>query len=267
MKDGFLLEVQDLHVSVGEKEILKGVNLQIKKGEVHAIFGPNGSGKTTLLNAMMGFAGYTVTGNIIFGGRDISRLPINERAKMGIGISFQRPPVIRGVKLRRLIETSAKRNGKFLEAYAKNLNLVDFLEREVNVGFSGGEIKRAELLQLILQDPDLVLLDEPESGVDLENIALIGEYTNHLLGRKREPNKKKTMKELYRERKKSGLIITHTGHILDYVNVDVGYILMQGRIACQANPRDILHTIRECGFEECFRCFRGEGKNVNREKN
>jgi Fe-S cluster assembly ATP-binding protein len=266
MKDDFLLEVKDLHVSIGKKEILKGVNLHIKKGEVHAIFGPNGSGKTTLLNAMMGFADYTVTGEIIFGGKDITHLPVNERARMGIGISFQRPPAIRGVKLRRLIEISAKGNGKFLEGYAKGLNLVDFLEREVNVGFSGGEIKRAELLQLILQNPDLVFLDEPESGVDLENIALIGEYTNHLLGRQREPNKEKTMKELYREKKKSGLIITHTGHILDYVNVDVGYILMQGRIACQANPRDMLHTIRECGFGECFRCFRGETTSVKSQK-
>lgn len=266
MSDDFQLEVKDLHVSIGKKEVLKGVNLQIKKGEVHAIFGPNGSGKTTLLNAMMGFAGYTVKGKILFDGKDISHLPVNERAKLGIGISFQRPPAIRGVKLRRLIETSAKGNGKFLEEYAKGLNLVDFLEREVNVGFSGGEIKRAELLQLILQDPDLVLLDEPESGVDLENIVLIGEYTNHLLGRKRGPNKEKTMKELYREKKKSGLIITHTGHILDYVNVDMGYILMQGKIACQANPRDMLHTIRECGFGECFRCFRGEETSVKRKK-
>jgi len=266
MSDDFQLEVKDLHVSIGKKEILKGVNLQIKKGEVHAIFGPNGSGKTTLLNAMMGFAGYTVKGKILFDGKDISHLPVNERAKLGIGISFQRPPAIRGVKLRRLIETSAKGNGKFLEEYAKGLNLVDFLEREVNVGFSGGEIKRAELLQLILQDPDLVLLDEPESGVDLENIVLIGEYTNHLLGRKRGPNKEKTMKELYREKKKSGLIITHTGHILDYVNVDMGYILMQGKIACQANPRDMLHTIRECGFGECYRCFRGEETSVKRKK-
>jgi Fe-S cluster assembly ATP-binding protein len=266
MKDDFLLEVKDLHVSIGKKEILNGVNLHIKKGEVHAIFGPNGSGKTTLLNAIMGFAGYTVKGKIIFGGKDITHLPVNERARMGIGMSFQRPPAIRGVKLRKLIEISAKGNGKFLEEYAKGLNLVDFLEREVNVGFSGGEIKRAELLQLILQNPDLVFLDEPESGVDLENIALIGEYTNHLLGRRREPNKEKTMKELYREKKKSGLIITHTGHILDYVNVDVGYILMQGRIACQANPRDMLHTIRECGFGECFRCFRGEKTSVKSQK-
>jgi Fe-S cluster assembly ATP-binding protein len=259
MKDEFLLEVRDLHVSIGKKEILQGLNLKIKKGEVHAIFGPNGSGKTTLLNAIMGFAGYAVKGQIIFEGKDITRLPINERAQMGIGMSFQRPPAIRGVKLKKLIETSAKKNGETLEVYAQGLNLTDFLERDVNVGFSGGEIKRAELLQLLLQDPDLVFLDEPESGVDLENIALIGEYTNHLLGRQHVRTHEKTMKELYRERRKSGLIITHTGHILEYVNVDVGYILMQGRIACQANPRDILHTIRECGFEECFRCFRKGG--------
>ncbi len=266
MKDEFLLEVKDLHVSVGKKEILKGVDLQLKKGEVHAIFGPNGSGKTTLVNAIMGFAGYTVKGRILFNGKDITRLPVDERARLGIGMSFQRPPAIRGVKLRRLIETSAKRNGGLLEEYAKGLNLTDFLEREVNVAFSGGEIKRAELLQLILQDPDLVFLDEPESGVDLENIVLIGEYTNHLLGRKRSRHGEKTMKELYRERRKSGLIITHTGHILDYVNVDVGYILMQGRITCQANPRDILFTIRECGFEECNRCCRGEEPSVKRKK-
>jgi Fe-S cluster assembly ATP-binding protein len=266
MKDEFLLEVKDLHVSVGKKEILKGLDLQLKKGEVHAIFGPNGSGKTTLLNAIMGFAGYTIKGRIFFNGKDITRLPVDERARLGIGMSFQRPPAIRGVKLRRLIESSAKRDGGLLEEYAKGLNLTDFLEREVNVGFSGGEIKRAELLQLILQDPDLVFLDEPESGVDLENIVLIGEYTNHLLGRKRERHGEKTMKELYRERRKSGLIITHTGHILDYVNVDIGYILMQGRIACQANPRDILYTVRECGFEECNRCYRGEKHGVKRKK-
>lgn len=267
MDNKLLLEVKDLHVSIGTKEILKGVNLKIHKGEVHAIFGPNGSGKTTLLNAMMGFAGYSVIkGKIIFAGRDITHLPVNERAKMGIGISFQRPPAIRGVKLQRLIETSAKGNGEFLQEYAKGLNLVDFLEREINVGFSGGEIKRAELLQLILQDPDLVLLDEPESGVDLENIALIGEYTNYLLGKMREPDENKTMKEVHRDRKKSGLIITHTGHILDYVDVDMGYTLMQGKIACQANPRDMLHTIRECGFEECFRCFREEESSVKSKK-
>ncbi len=258
MTDEYLLVVNDLHVFIGDKEILRGVNLKLRRGEVHAIFGPNGSGKTTLLHALMGFSGYKVQGEIIFDGRDITQLPINERAQLGIGISFQRPPAIRGVKLRRLIETTSKGNGKVLDEYSQALKLADLLDREVNVGFSGGEIKRAELLQLIMQDPRLILLDEPESGVDLENIALIGEYTNHLLGRRRGPNREKTMKELYREGKKSGLIITHSGYILDYVNVDVGYILMNGRITCQANPRDMLHTIREYGFEECNRCCQTE---------
>jgi Fe-S cluster assembly ATP-binding protein len=259
MGDENIFAVQDLRVSVGEKEILKGVNLKINKGEIHAIFGPNGSGKTTLLNAIMGFAGYQVRGKIFFKGQDITHLSVNERANLGIGMSFQRPPTIRGVKLRNLILNTARRNGDSLLEYAKRLKLLDFLEREVNVGFSGGEIKRAELLQLLLQDPDLVFLDEPESGVDLENIALIGDYTNHLLGRNPKPSQEKTMRELHR-RKKSGLVITHTGHILEYVDADVGHVLMEGQIACQANPREMLHTIRDCGFEECSRCFREEVK-------
>jgi len=112
-------ELQDLRVRVAEKEILKGVNLKIGKGEIHAIFGPNGSGKTTLLNAIMGFGGYQVEGKILFRGKDISRLPVNERANLGIGMSFQRPPAIRGVKLRNLILNSARRNGDSLLEYAR----------------------------------------------------------------------------------------------------------------------------------------------------
>lgn len=261
MQNNVLLEIKDLHVSVKGNEILKGVNLGIKKGEVHAIFGPNGSGKTTLISALMGFAGYDVTGEIIFRGENIIGLSVDERARLGIGISFQRPPVIKGVKLKALIEASAKGNGKRLEKYAEELNLTDFLDRDVNVGFSGGEIKRAELLQLILQDPDMIFLDEPESGVDIENIALIGKYTNLLLGRHKEHDDNKTLKDLHRERKKSGLIITHTGHILNYIDADVGHVLMEGKFACHANPGEMLHTITECGFGECYRCFREEVRN------
>jgi Fe-S cluster assembly ATP-binding protein len=258
-----ILEIKDLLVRVGDREILKGVNLTVKRGEVHAIFGPNGSGKTTLVNVIMGFKGYEISGKILFNGMDITRLSVDERARLGLGMSFQRPPAIRGVKLRQLIENMAKKDGNLLEEYAGRLHLTEFLEREVNVGFSGGEIKRAELLQLILQEPDFIFLDEPESGVDLENIALIGEYTNHLLGRKKTPTKEKTMKDLHRERRKSGLIITHTGGILEYVNADTGHVLMDGQIACQANPREMLQTIRDCGFQECYRCYR-EGKDGSR---
>jgi Fe-S cluster assembly ATP-binding protein len=249
------LEIRNLGVSVAGRKVLKDLNLQIAKGAVHAIFGPNGSGKTTFLNAMMGFSGYEVTGQILFRGVDITHMPVDERAKLGIGLSFQRPPAIAGVKLRSLIQLSARRNGGLLDAYAEKLNLTEFLDRDVNVGFSGGEIKRAELLQLLLQDPDMIFLDEPESGVDLENINLIGEFTTQLLGRHPGPNGRKTMKDLHREQRKSGLVITHTGHILEYIDVDVGHILMEGQLRCQGNPREMLHTIRDHGFAECHRCF------------
>jgi len=258
MNNDVLFEIKDLHVSIEDKEVLKGISLKINQGEIHAIFGPNGSGKTTLLNAIMGFEGYKATGEILFRGKNIIDLPVDERARLGLGISFQRPPAIPGVRLGRLIQSTAGKNGKLMEQYASKLNLVDFLERGVNVGFSGGEIKRAELLQLILQDPDMILLDEPESGVDLENIALIGEYTNHMFGRKMTRDNEKTLKEIHRIKRKSGLIITHTGHILKYVDVDVGHILMEGKMTCKANPREMLHTISECGFSECYRCFQKE---------
>ncbi len=121
-----------------------------------------------------------------------------------------------------------------------------FLDREVNYGFSGGELKRSELLQLLAQDPAMVLLDEPESGVDLENLEVVGEIIGRLL-----------QKERRREhRGKSGLIITHTGFILDYVNADSGYILLDGKIPCQGNPREILQHLKKSGYEECARCLR-----------
>jgi len=251
-----LLEIRNLHVKVGGKEILEGINLEINRGEVHTLFGPNGSGKTTLLSAIMGFDGYEITeGKIIFLGRDITALPPYERARLGIGISFQKPPPVNGVKLRQLIEICAKDDGKLIYEYARELNLLEHLEREVNVGFSGGEVKRSELLQLLVQSPHMVLLDEPESGVDLENIALIGRAINLLLGRKVEPKNGRPMKEVLKEKRKSALIITHTGHILDYVDSDYGHVLLDGKIVCRGNPREILHTIKEHGYNECYKCF------------
>lgn len=258
-----LLIIEDLHVKVGGKEVLKGIDLEIKTGEVHTLFGPNGSGKTTLLSAIMGFDGYEVTkGKILFSGQDITKLLPYERARFGIGISFQKPPPINGVKLKQLVSLCAKENGEKLEEYAKQLNLLDHLNREVNVGFSGGELKRSELLQLLLQSPNMVLLDEPESGVDLENIVLIGKAINLLLGRKVEPGNK-PMKEIIKEKRKSALIITHTGHILDYVEPDYGHVLLNGKIVCSGNPREILHTIKEYGYNECYRCFSKEGDSSN----
>ena len=255
MKSNEALKIVDLHVEVAGKKVLKGVNFSVKAGEVHALFGPNGSGKTTLISAIMGFQGFNVTkGDILFDGKSILALTVDERAKLGLGLSFQRPPVVRGVSLKKLSQLCAKTDGARLEQYSRDLNMEEFLEREVNVGFSGGEIKRAELLQLLLQDPTFVFLDEPESGVDLENIVLLGNAINHLLGRKREPDSKKPLMKFHHSRK-SGLIITHTGHILEYVEADVGCVLVDGKIICSGNPREILHTIRKCGYHECYRCF------------
>jgi Fe-S cluster assembly ATP-binding protein len=244
-----MLEIKQLNVAVEGKEILHDINLKIDTGETHALFGPNGSGKTTLLMAIMGFPRYQVTkGKLFFKGKDITRLGVDERARLGIGISFQRPPVVRGVKTRDMVNAALRGKGdeKTIEKLAARTDLSGFLDRDINYGFSGGEIKRAELLQLLAQKPELTLLDEPESGVDLVNIALIGELINELL-EKGCP---------MRIRKCMGLIITHTGHILEYVNVRTGYVMLEGSIICQGDPHEILASIKEKGYEECARCVR-----------
>jgi Fe-S cluster assembly ATP-binding protein len=255
-QDGKLLVIDDLRVEVQGKEILRHVDLEIDKGEIHVLLGPNGSGKTTLLMSVMGFPAYRVTGGkIFFKGQDITSLPLNERAKMGIGLSFQRPPTIRGVKTRQMLEIFDKGEEE-IKSMAQDLDFEEFLDRDLNQGFSGGEIKRSELLQLMAQDPDFLLLDEPESGVDLENIALIGRVIKEMLHRDLKPQEGKTKKELKREREKSGLIITHTGYILDYLDADRGHVLMGGILACSGNPREILMTIKEQGYDECVNCCR-----------
>lgn len=243
-----MLEIRQLTVSVEGKEILHNVNLTIQTGETHVLFGPNGSGKTTLLAAIMGFPKYRITGGkIIFKGKDITRLPVDERARLGIGMSFQRPPVVRGVKTRDILGACIKerRDSETISQLAIKANLADFLDRDINYGFSGGEIKRSEMMQLLAQRPELTLLDEPESGVDLENIALIGRLINELL-EKDCP---------LRERKCMGLIITHTGHILDYVNARTGYVMCSGVIGCEGDPHEILKTIKERGYDECISCL------------
>ena len=243
-----MLEIRRLTVAVEGKEILHDVNLTIKTGETQVLFGPNGSGKTTLLMAIMGFPKYQITkGSISFRGRDISGLPLDERARLGIGISFQRPPVVRGIKTRDMVAAclGARAREKKISQLASKTDLADFLDREINYGFSGGEIKRSELMQLLAQKPELVLLDEPESGVDLENIALIGKLINELL--------EKDCPIL--DRKCMGLIITHTGHILDYVNARTGYVMCGGTLGCEADPHEILKTVKERGYDECIKCM------------
>lgn len=252
--DTKLLMIENLQVEVEGREILHHVDLEINQGETHVLFGPNGSGKTTLLMATMGFPDYQITGGrILFKGEDITSIPLNERANLGFGLSFQRPPTIKGVNMRQILEICGK-GDKDVESMARSLDFDEFLDRDLNDGFSGGEIKRSELLQLMAQNPDFLLLDEPESGVDLENIALIGKVIEKLLEREIKVYKGKSHKELRRERKKAGLIITHTGYILDYLDADVGHVIIAGEKCCDGNPREILKTIKEQGYDECVRC-------------
>lgn len=242
-----MLSIRQLTVEVEGRKLLHNIGLEIKSGETHVLFGPNGSGKSTFLMAIMGFPRYQITkGNIIFKGRDITMLPLDERARLGIGMSFQRPPVVRGVKTRDMVAACLKGQGneESISQLAEKSDLADFLDREINYGFSGGEIKRSEMMQLLAQNPDMALLDEPESGVDLVNIALIGQLINKLLEKDHR----------IRDRKHAGLIITHTGHILDYVNARTGYVMLGGRIICEGDPHEILATIKEKGYEECAKC-------------
>lgn len=258
-----MLLLEDLSVTVAGRLVLKGINLEIKPGETHVLFGPNGSGKTTLLGTIMGFPRYKVTaGRILFRGKDVTGLPVNERAAMGLGMAFQRPPTLRGVMLREIIKfTSRKEIAP--ETLADSLNMRDFLDREVNQGFSGGELKRSELLQLLAQNPELILLDEPESGVDLENIALIGQAINYLLQKEVAPWDNRSLREVRRGRTKSGLIITHTGYILNYVEADVGHVLYKGMLSCSGNPRELFGCIKRVGYGECVRCALQGARGIN----
>ena len=244
-----MLEVKALTVRVGEKRVLRDVNLGIARGETVVLFGPNGCGKTSLLKTIMGSEGYRVeSGRILFRGVDITRLAMNERARLGSGMAFQRPPAVRGVKLGGILRTCLKKRGDFtaegLAGIAEKLNLAEFLDRDLNLGFSGGEIKRSELLQLIGQGPSFVMLDEPDSGVDLVNIHLVGQVINELLEKEKAAAR----------REKAGLIVTHSGYILDYVNADRAYVMIDGTVFCSGNPRDLLEDIRTKGYEGCVQC-------------
>ena len=242
-----MLKIKDLVVEVDGKEILKGVNLEIGEGEVHAIFGPNGSGKSTLLAAIMGLPPYKIKkGKVVFKGKMINKLPIWERAKLGIGLAFQNPPEI-NLKMKKLLEKIGEDE---LQEYVKKLKMEDYIERDINRGFSGGERKRAEILQIAAQKPDLLLLDEPESGVDMENIYIISKVINELL----EKNKR------IRERKKSAIIITHTGYILDFIDARLAHVMIDGKIICSGPPKEVLKNIKENGYENCEKCRWNDGR-------
>ena len=241
-----VLFIEGLRARIGGREVLKGIDLSIADGETHVLLGPNGSGKTTLLNTILGMPGYEViAGRIAFRGTDLLPLSIDERARLGIGIAIQRPPAVRGVRLRQVMEMAAggELDEASLSGISEQLDLGAMLDRDVNMGFSGGEAKRSELGQLLAQQPELALFDEPESGVDLDNIAVVGGAIQNLL-----------KGEIASSPQRAGLIITHTGNILRYVNADVGHVLYEGRIACSGNPLDLIGDITREGYERCVEC-------------
>ncbi len=242
-----MLVIEDLHVEAGEREILKGINLHVKEGETCVLFGPNGSGKSTLLASIMGYSTCKITqGKIIFRGQDITKMTVDERARLGIGMMMQRPPNVPGVKLGDLVKAAAKGDDTVYNK-SNNFKMEKFLERDINVGFSGGEIKRSELLQLTAQQPEFVLLDEPESGVDLESIDLIGKKVHELIYGCEKFNCPK-------QNRVSSLVITHTGQILEYIGADIAYVLRDGVVRCSGRPMDLLKEIRERGYGECIQC-------------
>jgi len=250
-----MLLIEDLQVELEGKVILKHIDLQIEPGETHILFGPNGSGKTSLLMTIMGYPQYKVIGGkMFFKGEEITNMPINERAKLGIGMSYQRPPTINGLKTRQMVGICAGENEVDVDDLAGRVNFEDFLDRDVNAGFSGGEIKRSELLQLMAQKADLMLFDEPESGVDMENIFLVGNSIGDLLEKRVHPDNSRPIIEQKKSRTKMGLIITHTGYILDYITADKGQVLYDGVLSCSTNPREILKCIGHMGYKECVRC-------------
>lgn len=233
------MQVKDLSVEVAGKVILKDINLSVKKGEVLVLFGPNGSGKSTLIRTILGFSGYEVKkGEVLFKGNRIDDIPMEERVRLGIGLMHQHPPKIRGVKLAQVAHFLSKEHGK-IKDYTQRLSLEELLHRDINMGFSGGEMKRSELFQLILQNPDLLLLDEPESGVDLENISIMGKVLNEYL----------------QDKNKSALIITHSGYILDYLKAKSGCMMLKGKFWCIGSPVEMFKSIREEGYEKCRECY------------
>jgi len=231
-----VLKVKDLKVKLGSKIALDKVNLSLRKGEIHAIFGPNGSGKTSLISSIIGIPVYKIVeGKIIFEGKDITRLPIYERAKLGIFCAFQNPPSIKGLKVKDFLRLFTNDENSALNFVGLSSN---FLEREVNVGFSGGERKKFEIAQIFASKPKLLLLDEIDSGVDIESLKVIG----------------RKLAEYIQKNKVSVLLVTHHGEILKYLKPKKASVMLNGKVVCRGNYKKIWKTIRERGYEWCERC-------------
>ena len=249
-----MLLIEDLQVELGSKILLKDIHSEIRPGETHILFGPNGSGKTSLLMTIMGYPQYEVKkGRIVFKGQDITHFPIDERAKLGIGMSYQRPPTINGLKTRQMVEDLREETGRCRNP-CRSVNFEDFLERDVNAGFREVRSNAPSFSNSSGRTRTLFLFDEPESGVDIENMALIGKTIARVLQKTPTDDKTKTVAGQWRERTKMGLIITHTGYVLDYVPADKGQVLYDGVLSCVGNPREIFECITTSGYEECVRC-------------
>ena len=243
MKNDNLLEIKDLHVSAGEKEILHGVNLTVGKDETHVLMGPNGTGKSTLGYAVTGNPEYTVTsGEIIFDGENITDIPVNERANKGIFLSFQNPLEVPGVTLSAFIRSALEqktgsrlRLWDFKKKLSETMKLLSmdesYAERDLNVGFSGGEKKKAEILQMLMLEPKLAILDETDSGLDVDAVRTVSNGV-----------------KLYRERVKGSLlIITHSTRILEALTVDKTHVMENGGIV-QSGDASLVGEINENGF-------------------
>jgi len=226
-----MLKIDNLSVKVNGKNILKKINLKINNGEIHALLGPNASGKSSLVYTTMGFPDYNVTGGkIIFNGKDITDLQIEERVKLGMTSVFQHPPSIKGLKLSKLLEKISKKNIEL-----KELN--NLLEREINVGFSGGERKLSEIVQVISLDPSFVIFDELDAGLDLENLERLTSLIKNELDNK------------------SILLITHRGRILRFLKPDIVHVMIDGKIVCSSKDwKRIWETIEVYGYEKCKEC-------------
>lgn len=225
-----LLEINDLEVEVDGKKVLNKLNLKLGAGETHVLLGPNASGKSTLLCALLGFSKYkTTSGKIIFKDEDITSEKIEDRAQRGIAAVYQNPPAI-NVKLSKLLDKIRKKNVKIE-------GIESLMQRKVNIGFSGGERKFSEVIQVISLDPDLIILDELDAGLDVENLERLSLLIKEQLG------------------DKAILLITHRGKALNYFKPDYAHVMIDGKITCSTRDWErIWKLIEEDGYERCKTC-------------
>jgi len=246
-ENDILLDICGLHASIGDKEILKGIDLTIRKGEVHAVMGPNGAGKSTLSAVLVGRPDYTVTeGSVTFLGRDLLAMSPEERSWAGIFLSFQYPIEIPGVSITNFMKAAVNARRKaqgledlkpteFIKMMKEKMAMVqmkgEFAKREVNVGFSGGEKKRNEIFQMAMLDPMLSILDETDSGLDVDALRIVAEGVNKL-----------------RTPEKSAIVITHYQRLLEYIVPDVVHVLKAGRIV-KTGGRELVDIIDRNGYD------------------